>query len=70
MSLVDTCLLIRRHELNTGDNWERGNLVRDAKGNDKRPTPQAERRVVFRIKLMRFFQFNLRRNQVDLPVYN
>jgi transposase len=26
--------------------------------------------VVFRIKLMRYFQFNLRRNQVDLPVYN
>jgi transposase InsO family protein len=25
---------------------------------------------VFRIKLMRFFQFNLRRYQVDLPVYN
>ncbi len=46
ISPEDTCLLsgrqsvYRRHDLNTGDNGERGNLARDAKGNDKRQTPQ------------------------------
>jgi len=42
ISLEDTCLLsrwqpvYRRHELNTGFDMERENLVFDAKGNDKR----------------------------------
>jgi hypothetical protein len=45
-SLEDTCLpsrwqpVYRRHELNTGFDMERENLAFDAKGNDKRPTPQ------------------------------
>lgn len=45
MSRDDTCLrfrrqpVYRRHELHSGFGRERENLVADAKGNDKWPTP-------------------------------
>ena len=45
MSRGDTCLrsrrqpVYRRHELHSGFGRERENLVADAKGNDKWPTP-------------------------------